>query len=98
MKTCLERFQLFVEHPDRNGDPNPAIHEQARVVIANTQETLNELHFIIRRVIPGPSKGKQKAIKILYIYMWHEKSLLSVLRRLQARREEINLIMTQWTR
>lgn len=99
LSAAVESLSNLVGQSHDEQNLNPTFADQVRTVIRDTQKTLDELHTVISTLKPtGLGTGKRAALQIRCKYFWKERTIQSVLVRIQARRDALTLLLNMWSR
>ncbi|KAH7131980.1 hypothetical protein B0J11DRAFT_211888 [Dendryphion nanum] len=76
-------------------NPNPVFVDQVKIVVGDTAKTLTELQATVTALQPS-RMGKRGAVQIRCKYFWKERTIQSILVRIQARRDALTLLLNMW--
>jgi hypothetical protein len=99
LNAAVESLGELVQSSKYEDNPNPTFANQVRTVIGDTQKTLNELETVISTLKPtGVGTGRRAALQIRCKYFLKERTIQSILARIQARRDALMLLLNMWSR
>jgi hypothetical protein len=99
LNAAVESLGELVQSSKDEDNLNPTFANQVRTVIGDTQKTLNELETAILTLKPtGVGTGRRAALQIRCKYFWKERTIQSILARIQARRDALMLLLNMWSR
>jgi len=97
LTTAIENLDRSISELDNESHLNPTFQEQVRVVVAETETTLQELHKTIETLQPVKGSGKRAVFATKCMYFLNKRVIKSIIARIQARRDALALILQVWS-
>ena len=94
----LHSLETFVNNINRDVEQDEDLLKQVSEVIKGTDDVMSQLQCRMNRIVkPGEQGTWEKRLKILR-NMWGDREIQATHKRLHARKQSLELILTCWTR
>lgn len=94
----LHSLEAFVNNINRDVEQDEDLLKQVSEEIKGTDDVMSQLQRRMNRIVkPGERGAWEKRLKILR-FMWNDREIQATHRRLHARKQSLELILTCWNR
>ena len=93
----LQSLEGFVKNINRDVEQDEDLLKQVSEEIKGTDDVMSQLQRRMNRIVKGGEQGAwEKRLKILR-FMWNDREIQATHKRLHARTQSLELILTCWT-
>lgn len=94
----LHSLETFVNNINRDVEQDEDLLNQVSEVIKGTDDVMSQLQRRMNRIVkPGEQSAWEKRLNKLR-FMWNDREIQATHKRLHARKQSLELILTCWTR